>query len=143
LKEEPSQRTSDVRRDTDRVGMVFNIQKFSLHDGSGIRTLVFLKGCPLGCRWCSNPEGQASHPQLAFNPERCIGTAECTRCLETCGQGAIDRSGDGKVRVDRRLCDDCGECVDACPARALELFGRYMSVDETIAIVEDDGGFYA
>jgi pyruvate formate lyase activating enzyme len=123
--------------------LIFNIQKFSLHDGSGIRTLVFLKGCPLSCRWCSNPEGQASRPQLAFNPDRCIGTGECTRCIEKCAQDSIDRSEDGKVRVDRRLCNDCGECADACPSGALELFGRTMSVEEIIAVVEEDSAFYA
>jgi pyruvate formate lyase activating enzyme len=127
----------------DQRGLVFNIQKFSLHDGSGIRTLVFLKGCPLRCRWCANPEGQATHPELAFNSDRCIGTTECGRCIEVCGEGAIEPSGDGKVRVDRALCNNCGDCIAACPSRALELFGTYMSVDEMVAVVEEDSAFYA
>lgn len=130
------------RGDPDR-GVVFNIQKFSLHDGSGIRTLVFLKGCPLACRWCSNPESQSFSPELAYNAEKCIGSAECDECRSVCGPGAIGERGDGKVEIDRGLCDDCGECVDRCPSQALELFGRSMSVDEVIGVVEEDGSFYA
>jgi pyruvate formate lyase activating enzyme len=130
------------RGDPDR-GLVFNIQKFSLHDGSGIRTLVFLKGCPLACRWCSNPESQSFAPELAYNAEKCIGTDECGECRPVCASGAIGERGDGKVEIDRGLCDDCGECVDRCPSRALELFGKSMSVDEVIGVVEEDGGFYA
>ncbi len=124
-------------------GLVFNIQKFSLHDGSGIRTLVFLQGCPLACRWCSNPEGQARSPKLAFDVSKCIGTAECDRCVPACGAGAIAHSEDGKVRIDRELCNDCGECADACPSTALELLGRAMSVDEVLEAVEEDSSFYA
>jgi pyruvate formate lyase activating enzyme len=124
-------------------GLIFNIQKFSLHDGSGIRTLVFLQGCPLACRWCSNPEGQARLPVLAFDVNKCIGTVECDRCLRACGPGAIAPSEDGKVQIDRELCNDCGECVDACPSTALELLGRSMSVDEIMNVVEEDSSFYA
>ncbi len=124
-------------------GLVFNIQKFSLHDGSGIRTLVFLQGCPLACRWCSNPEGQARSPELAFDLSKCIGTTECDRCVPACGAGAIAHSEDGKVRIDRELCNDCGECADACPSTALELLGRTMSVDEVLEAVEEDSSFYA
>ena len=124
-------------------GLIFNIQKFSLHDGSGIRTLVFLQGCPLACRWCSNPEGQARSPVLAFDVDKCIGTAECDRCVSACGAGAIAHSEDGKVRIDRELCNDCGECMEACPSTALELLGRAMSVDEVLEAVEEDSSFYA
>lgn len=124
-------------------GLVFNIQKFSLHDGSGIRTLVFLQGCPLACRWCSNPEGQGRSPELAFDVSKCIGTAECDRCVPACGAEAIAHSEDGKVRIDRELCDDCGDCADACPSTALELLGRAMSVDEVLEAVEEDSSFYA
>jgi pyruvate formate lyase activating enzyme len=124
-------------------GLIFNIQKFSLHDGSGIRTLVFLKGCPLACRWCSNPEGQARSPELAFDANKCIGTAECVRCTAACPTGAIAESDDGKVRIDRDLCDHCGDCADACPSMALELLGRSMSVGEVLGAVEEDGSFYA
>jgi pyruvate formate lyase activating enzyme len=124
-------------------GLVFNVQKFSLHDGSGIRTLVFLQGCPLACRWCANPEGRAGSPELAFDVNKCIGTAECDRCLRACQAGAIAGSEDGKVRVDRELCDSCGDCADACPSLALALMARTMSVDEVMEAVEEDSSFYA
>ena len=124
-------------------GLVFNIQKISLHDGSGIRTLVFLKGCPLKCKWCANPEGQSHLPELAFNAEKCIGTKECDYCRRVCKQDAIDETDDGKVRIDRKRCTDCGDCAEACPSRALELFGEHMSVDDIIGIVEEDSSFYA
>jgi pyruvate formate lyase activating enzyme len=124
-------------------GLVFNIQKFSLHDGSGIRTLVFLKGCPLICRWCSNPEGQAYTPELAYRPDRCIGASECDRCRAVCEVDAIRIGEDGRVEVDREMCTDCGRCVDACPSNALELFGRWMSVADLLRVVEEDSSFYA
>jgi pyruvate formate lyase activating enzyme len=124
-------------------GLVFNVQKFSLHDGSGIRTLVFLQGCPLACRWCSNPEGQACSPTLAFDLNKCIGTSECGLCVPACGAGAIAHGRDGKVQIDRVLCNDCGECVDACPSQALEQLGKFMSVEEVLDTVEEDGSFYA
>lgn len=124
-------------------GLVFNIQKFSLHDGSGIRTLVFLKGCPLSCHWCANPEGQAFEPELAYRAERCIGQAECDRCRAVCEAEAIRFRQDGKIQIDRGLCTACGECVEVCPSKALELFGKPMSVEELIRVVEEDGSFYA
>ena len=124
-------------------GLVFNTQKFSLHDGSGIRTLVFLKGCPLACKWCANPEGQAYTPELAFRPDKCIGISECDRCREACEADAIRFGPDGKVEIDREACTDCGRCVHVCPANALELFGTWASVDELIRVVEEDSRFYA
>ncbi len=139
----PSHMARDPGRGAESRGLIFNIQKFSLHDGSGIRTLVFLQGCPLACRWCSNPEGQVHLPELAFNASKCIGTVECGKCVPACGARAIVHSDDGKVEIDRERCNDCGDCVDACPARALELFGRTMSVDEVMGVVEEDSSFYA
>jgi pyruvate formate lyase activating enzyme len=124
-------------------GLIFDIQKFSLHDGEGIRTLVFFKGCPLSCAWCSNPEGQASRPELVVARDRCIGTGECDRCLSACGAGALGRASDGKVEIDRRRCDGCGDCADACPSKALEVSGEFASVDDVIRAVEEDGAFYA
>ena len=126
------------------TALVFNIQKFSLHDGSGIRTLIFLKGCPLACKWCANPEGQSHEPELAYRPEKCIGAAECDRCREVCEVGAIwVGEEEGVVKINREYCTDCGKCVDVCPSKALELLGRRMSVEELIRIVEEDGSFYA
>jgi pyruvate formate lyase activating enzyme len=83
------------------VGFVFNIQKFSLHDGAGIRTILFLKGCPLACKWCANPEGRSHLPELAYNPNRCIGTAECDRCRPICDVAAIVEGQKGKVAITR------------------------------------------
>ncbi len=125
-------------------GLVFNIQKFSLHDGTGIRTLVFLKGCPLSCRWCANPEGISPSVELAFDPAKCIGTGECGRCLEACPCGAVRPSPHGgRVEIDRTRCGACGLCADACPSRALERVGRWMTVEEVLREVEEDSGFYA
>jgi pyruvate formate lyase activating enzyme len=125
-------------------GLVFNIQKFSLHDGSGIRTLIFLKGCPLACKWCANPEGQSYEPELAYRPEKCIGTTECDRCRPVCEAGAIlAGEGEGTVEINRESCTVCGQCVDACPSEALEILGRCMGVEELIRIVEEDSSFYA
>lgn len=130
-------------RDDKDSGVVFNIQKFSLHDGSGIRTLVFLKGCPLKCTWCANPEGQSYSPELGFTESKCIGTRQCDMCRQVCETGAIQKDGDGKVTIDRNLCNLCGGCVEVCPAKALELFGREMQVAEVVRVVEEDSGFYS
>lgn len=124
-------------------GVVFNIQKYSLHDGPGIRTLVFLKGCPLRCRWCSNPESQRPDPELAFNPGKCIGVKECGFCLGHCPVGALQEGEDGRVRVNRISCRESFACVDVCPSHALNVFGKWMSVDEVLRAVEADGPFYS
>jgi pyruvate formate lyase activating enzyme len=123
-------------------GSIFDIQKFSLHDGAGIRTLVFFKGCPLACAWCANPEGQKHAAELIYAGDRCIGADECDRCLPTCAARAISRGDDGRIEIDRGLCDDCGECTDACPSQALEMSGERVGVDDVIRAVEEDGGFY-
>ena len=124
-------------------GLVFNIQKYSVHDGPGIRTIVFLKGCPLSCRWCSNPESQSFKPELAFNAGRCLGFEQCDRCLKACPRQAIT-SQDGKPRFDRTLCAGCERpCVDACPASGVIAYGRPRTVDEVLRLVEQDGQFYA
>ncbi len=123
-------------------GWIFNIQKFSLHDGAGIRTVVFLKGCPLACRWCSNPESQAYRPELLYARDRCIGEHECDRCIRVCKAAAIGRDADGKAAIDRSLCNNCGDCAGACPSKALEVSGTLVSVDEVIRAVEQDSGFY-
>jgi len=123
-------------------GTVFNVQHYSLHDGPGTRTTVFLKGCPLHCRWCSNPEGLAHKPQLSYRPAKCIGAQGCDRCRTRCAEGAIGPGEDGRVAIDFARCTHCGDCVPACPARALEMAGHSMSVDEVMQVVERDGAFY-
>ena len=98
-------------------GMIFNVQKFSVHDGTGIRTLVFFKGCPLRCRWCSNPESQLFTPERAFNPSRCLSADVCGRCSHACPTGAISVV-NGINYYDRSKCNGCGACVNACPTGA-------------------------
>ncbi len=126
-----------------RQGLVFNIQKYSVHDGPGIRTLVFLKGCTLACRWCSNPESITPDPTLAYNPAKCIGVRECGRCLLSCTAGAITQTGDGKIAINRSVCTDCMFCARACPSTALTIYGETMTVDGVLATVEADAMFYS
>ena len=123
-------------------GRIFDIQKFSLHDGTGIRTLVFLKGCPLACAWCSNPEGQAYSAELVYSRDRCLGTSKCDRCMQACTARAVGQDADGKVNIDRQLCDNCGACAYVCPSEALEVSGDLISVNHVMRVVEEDSGFY-
>jgi pyruvate formate lyase activating enzyme len=122
----------------DLSGTVFDIRKYSVHDGPGIRTTVFLKGCPLNCWWCHNPEGQSSLPEPMLRPNLCIA---CDECLAVCLQGAIGRNGEG-LTWDRALCDSCGECTEVCLAGAREMAGRVMTVPAVLAEIERDRLFY-
>jgi len=122
----------------DARGRVFNIQRFSIHDGPGIRTTVFLKGCPLECLWCHNPEGISARAQLSYDARKCVG---CGRCVDVCPRGAHSMR-DGAHALDRALCDGCGACAEACPAGALELVGSEVSVDDVMAEVMRDAAFY-
>jgi pyruvate formate lyase activating enzyme len=126
-----------------QTGLVFNIQRYSLHDGPGIRTLVFLKGCPLRCRWCSNPESQLLDPELAYNEGKCIGSRECSLCLKECPSGAVFERESGKMGLDRGACQACFHCADVCPSLAMKVFGERMSVEQVLGVAEADGIFYA
>ena len=124
-------------------GRVLNIQHFCTHDGPGIRTTVFLKGCSLRCKWCCNPESIADGPELAYDAKKCIGDVECGRCLAVCPESALSvLESDGRIRVDWDRCTNCVECVPRCPSRALSDFGSEMTVDEVLAEVEQDATFY-
>lgn len=120
-------------------GIIFNIQKFSIHDGPGVRTTVFLKGCPLRCKWCANPESQLSKVQIMYDDRKCV---HCQTCVHTCPQNAISASEDGRIHVDFHKCDGCLECVRACPGRALSNEGEYKTVDEVVAVCMQDDDFY-
>ena len=141
------------------AGQVFDIQRFSIHDGPGIRTIVFLKGCPMGCWWCSNPESQRPDPEMMWYASRCL---HCGLCVETCPQGAmawgggagkapgnpgrlpevtIDHDMAGPV-LERVRCNACGGCAKRCPSGALRLVGETRSVEDVLRLVARDQPFY-
>ncbi len=111
-------------------GLVFNIQKFSIQDGPGIRTTVFMKGCPLKCPWCSNPEGIRSFSEIMANDRKCIG---CRKCAEACPVNAISTS-DSTRTIDWNLCINCLECAKVCPSHSIEVVGSYMRVEEVFKV---------
>lgn len=115
-------------------GMVFDIQRFGIHDGPGIRTIVFLKQCPLSCWWCHNPEGRFYSKDLMYFEYRCI---KCNLCIEVCPKKAITPTPVG-VAIDRGICDKCSKCSEICPSDALESVGREIIVEELMEIVERD-----
>ena len=121
-----------------RTGIIFDIKRFAIHDGPGIRTTVFLKGCPLACTWCHNPESLLPQPEHAWREDRCV---RCGACIEACDRGAIARE-DGWPVHDPARCVLCGQCVEACPTGAREIIGRRASAAEIMAEVERDIIFY-
>lgn len=121
----------------DKAGIVFNLQKFSIHDGPGIRTIVFLKGCPLACKWCSNPESQQFEPLVMYNERNCI---HCGRCIAACSIGAVDPKIKGLI--NREKCVNCLKCASVCNANALVVSGKKMSVAEVIQELKKDAIHY-
>ncbi len=119
-------------------GLVFDIQKFCVHDGPGIRTVVFLKGCNLRCFWCQNPESISPGPEIAHSKHRCL---QCGACLKACAHKAIESSPGGFVRYPS-LCQKCMACVQACPTQALRPVGQWMTVDAVMEKVAEDSLFY-
>lgn len=123
---------------TELEGLIFDIRKFSLHDGPGIRTTVFFKGCPLSCWWCHNPESQSASQEIMLWDSRCI---RCGSCIPECPIGAIERD-DGHILTDRDTCIVCSSCVGVCAAEARELVGRKMTVNEVMHAIERDRIFF-
>ena len=119
-------------------GSIFDIQRFSVHDGPGIRTTVFFKGCPLSCLWCSNPESQSPKPQVLYFRQLCRG---CAACLKACVQKAISIEHD-LIQYDRERCVNCGACTRACLYEARSLSGREVSVEEVCEVVSQDWRYY-
>ena len=119
---------------------IFNIQRFSTEDGPGIRTTVFLKGCPLRCLWCANPESQSSSQQLAYRDSLCIN---CGSCVNVCSAGAMDLDQNNKgIKINRTNCTQCGSCITACTTGALRFYGQKKTVDEVFNEINKDLGYY-
>jgi pyruvate formate lyase activating enzyme len=118
--------------------VIFDIKRFAIHDGPGIRTTVFLKGCPLRCAWCHNPEGIAPGPELSFREARCVG---CGACVEICGSDAVMLV-DGRAMTQSGKCVQCGSCVGVCPTAGRDIVGRSVSAQELVGDLERDRVFY-
>lgn len=128
----------EMSKDNENRGMIFNIQRYSIHDGPGIRSTVFLKGCPLTCFWCQNPESQEMKAEILLDKGKC---ASCGQCVNSCPAGANVLTPD-RVKIIRDKCMGCGECVSVCPNEARRLVGAYMTVDEVMEEIVRDRIFY-
>ena len=119
-------------------GVIFDIQKYAIHDGPGIRTLVFLKGCPLDCAWCQNPEGKKVASELLYIRKKCVG---CGSCVEVCGANVLSLV-EGTLKIDREQCILCGKCVATCPCGALRIAGKNVAISDLLEEIEKDRAFY-
>ncbi|HUU05514.1 MAG TPA: glycyl-radical enzyme activating protein [Patescibacteria group bacterium] len=120
-------------------GTIFSIKKFAIHDGPGIRSTIFFKGCPLSCLWCHNPEGISPEPEIMVFANRCL--KDCRDCLGACPKKAIGKKG-RLIVVDRSKCDGCGLCATVCPAEALQMAGRRVTVMDAVEQLSRDTAFY-
>ncbi|MFC1939280.1 glycyl-radical enzyme activating protein [Chloroflexota bacterium] len=123
----------------EKTGTIFNIQKFSVHDGPGIRTTIFMKGCPLRCRWCSNAESMSPELELGVIRSSCNG---CGKCVQACPEEAIRFDNDGVIQFNRALCTTCGECVALCSPGAITIYGKQVTVDDVFKEISRDKSFY-
>lgn len=131
--------------DVEIEGIIFNIQRYTIHDGPGIRTEVFFKGCPLHCKWCSNPEGIKGEIEVGVYSNRCIGVEKCGCCLAVCPQaktGVLIVEDHKVAKIEREKCSNCGKCAEACPANALITWGKRMFVHDVMKIILADREFY-
>lgn len=120
------------------TGVIFDIKKYAIHDGPGIRTTIFFKGCPLACRWCHNPEGMNVAVQRIYRQQRCIG---CGECMQTCPRQAIRQTAEGMI-ADLSKCELCRTCAQHCPSDAVEFIGQKVTVAEVVRQIEKDIAFY-
>lgn len=124
-------------------GIIFNIQRFTIHDGPGIRTELFLKGCPLRCEWCSNPESWKRNMQVGVYTSKCITQEKCNACRAACPEKDALCFEDGKLAaLNRSVCTDCMECQKSCPSDALKAWGKEMTVEECMEVIRKDKGYY-
>lgn len=132
--------TNQVDSSIERQVMVFNVQKYNVHDGPGIRTMVFLKGCPLRCQWCSNPEGISHKYQVMYKESLCT---DCGACVDVCPLGIHYMDENGEHQVDReKICNGCRKCVDVCPMSALNISGEIRTIPDLMEIIHEDDAFY-
>ena len=120
-------------------GFIYGLERFAIHDGPGIRTLIYMKGCPLKCMWCSSPQTQKSKPEILYNEVNC---KLCGRCVEVCPIGGITISANDGLKIERELCTSCYECIEICLNQGLTLIGKYVTVEELFQDVDKDSPFY-
>jgi pyruvate formate lyase activating enzyme len=120
-------------------GTIFDIKRYAIHDGPGIRTTIFLKGCSLRCQWCQNPEGQEVNPEIILRSSRCA--KECNECVSVCPLDAVSKDGNS-IQIDKAKCDLCAKCEDVCVYEALEVVGREMTAQEVMDEIEKDRVFF-
>ncbi|MFX1325794.1 MAG: glycyl-radical enzyme activating protein [Promethearchaeota archaeon] len=121
------------------IGFIYDLQRFAIHDGPGIRTLVYMKGCPLKCLWCSSPQTQNSKPEIMRNEVNC---KMCGKCMEICPDHLITITDENEIKFDRDRCTNCGKCVETCPNQALKLIGYHVTFEDLFQEVNKDSPFY-